>query len=418
MNTFTGYQYLLIDIANNFGLDKQLFEERIAWAETNINNLEQLTDTAENQPQYVKAVMALRDVQAGKPSGHIVFLDAVCSGIQIMSAATGCHKGATITGLVLPNVRSDAYTSITKAMNELLAHEGITVTVSRQDAKDAIMPRFYGSKETPKEIFGEGVEHEKFLEACMQEAPGANELLEDLINSWQPYALKHSWQLPDGFECHIKVMQTVEDVRIEVDELNHSTFTYQYLDNIGSKTGLANAANVIHSIDAYILRTMIRRCNYDKEKIEYAQRRISDELLGRSLGINQRNTSMVSKDFNLGKYIGLYESTGMVDIVILDYLYDDTICALSDKHLKALNKLISEMLTYNPFPLVTVHDAFGAHVNNLNIVRYWYKEILAEIAESTIIDAILSDIHGMKGSFKKYSNTLGDVIRASNYALS
>lgn len=418
MKEFTGYQYLLIDIANNFGLDKELFENRIIWAETNLNNLEQLVDKADNKPQYIKAVMALRDVQQGKSTGHIVYLDAVCSGIQIMSAATGCIKGASITGLVNPNMRSDAYTSITNTMNVLLHDHGINVNVSRQNAKDAIMPRFYGSKETPKKIFGEGIEHEMFLEACRQEAPGANELLEDLVNSWQPYALKHSWQLPDGFECHVKVMELVEDCRIEVDELNHSTFTYQYMINKGSKTGLSNAANVIHSIDAYILRCMIRRCNYDWEQIAYAQYRIEDELLNRNLGATKRNTSLINKDFNLTKYIGLYESTGMVDIVILNHLYDDTICALSDKHLRALNKVLSKMLTYKPFPLVTIHDAFGAHVNNLNTVRYWYKELLAEISESTIIQSILSDIYGMKGEYKKLSNSLGDKIRQSNYALS
>ena len=31
MRKFTGMQYLMIDIANSYGLDKKPWEERIAW---------------------------------------------------------------------------------------------------------------------------------------------------------------------------------------------------------------------------------------------------------------------------------------------------------------------------------------------------------------------------------------------------
>ena len=66
MQLFTGFQYLLIDAANQFGLDKLLFEERIQWAMDNLANLEALTDQAEakTKPLYVKAVQAIRKAQA------------------------------------------------------------------------------------------------------------------------------------------------------------------------------------------------------------------------------------------------------------------------------------------------------------------------------------------------------------------
>lgn len=44
MKTFTGWQYLLIDLANQFGHDKLTFEDRIQWAEANLNDLEALAD--------------------------------------------------------------------------------------------------------------------------------------------------------------------------------------------------------------------------------------------------------------------------------------------------------------------------------------------------------------------------------------
>lgn len=80
MKTYTGIQYLAIDIANQFGLDKLLFEERIDWVKLNQDRLEELTNEAEEKPLYIKAVQAFRKAQKGEPIGHLVGLDSVCSG--------------------------------------------------------------------------------------------------------------------------------------------------------------------------------------------------------------------------------------------------------------------------------------------------------------------------------------------------
>ena len=246
MQTFSGFKYVMIDIANNFGLDKLQFEDRIRWVHEHMDELESLADQAETPPLYMKAVLALRKAQKGIPSGHLVGLDACASGVQVMSALTGCYQGAQATGLV-GDERSDIYTLCTTKMNELLHDQGISVDISRKDAKRALMTSFYGSKLTPKELFGEDTpELAAFYQAAQAVAPGAWELLQDLLASWQPFALKHQWKLPDGYDAVVKVMEKVS-ARIEVDELDHATFTYEFHENIGSKTGLANAANVVHS---------------------------------------------------------------------------------------------------------------------------------------------------------------------------
>ncbi|OZB41174.1 MAG: hypothetical protein B7X50_07705, partial [Alishewanella sp. 34-51-39] len=178
------------------------------------------------------------------PTGHLVAMDACCSGLQIMSAITGCISGARSTGLVDPNRRADAYTEQTSRMQGIL---GGNFSVTREDAKAALMTSFYGSKEQPKLIFGEDTpELAAFYQACQEMAPGAFTLLQELLDSWQPYALVHEWTLPDGFDARVKVMQK-EETRIEVDELDHASFTYEYYVNQGSKKGLANVANVVHS---------------------------------------------------------------------------------------------------------------------------------------------------------------------------
>lgn len=410
MKNYTGWQWLLIDAANQFGLDKLIFEERIQWAEKHLDVLESMADQADVIPLYKKAVMAIRRAQQRIPTGHLVGVDAACSGIQIMSVMTGCVAGATATGLVNPDVRADAYTATTAAMNVIL---GGTLNVSRKQAKDALMTTMYGSKAKPKEIFGlDTPELNAFYEAANQVAPGAWELLQDLLGSWQPYALEHSWKLPDGYDARIKVMQKKE-ARIEVDELDHATFTYEFFENIGSKTGLANAANVVHSMDAWVLRSMHRRCNYDKDMVIKAAGLLEIALIERSMGVLPTGNATGK----LAYYMEQYQRSTIVDVVILPYLTMENIHALSTQHLQKLMEIVQSMLTYEPFELVTVHDEFRSHPNNVNKVRFQYKEIMADIADSNVLSDILSQIHGVLGHFTKLSNNLGNMVRQSSYAL-
>lgn len=411
MTFYSGFQYLLIDAATQFGHDKLTFEERIAWATGALPVLEQLIDDAETKPLYIKAVQAIRKAQQGLPTGHLVGVDGTCSGIQMMSVLTGCEAGARATGLVDPNVRADAYTACTEAMNVIL---GGNLVVPRSDAKQALMTSFYGSKLVPKELFGEETpELAAFYQAAQVIAPGAWELLQDLLASWQPYALQHAWVMPDGFDARIKVMKKVE-ARIEVDELDHATFTYEFYENQGSKSGLSNAANVTHSVDAYVLRSMHRRCNYNREVAQQVAAWIEIEMLERIMGAKRGVSLPAGK---AGYYVQQYERSTVADVVIMPYLNQENLQQLSQEHLEHLARIINGMLQYKPFPLVTIHDEFKAHANNMNWVRWQYKEILADLADSYLLDDLLSQIHGKPGVFSKMSQTLGDKIRESAYGL-
>lgn len=62
-------------------------------------------------------------------------------------------------------------------------------------------------------------------------------------------------------------------------------------------------------------------------------------------------------------------------------------------------------------------DEFKCHANHMNQLRYWYKEILAELADSVILADIIGQIYGMGGSYNKLSPNLGEQIRESNYGL-
>lgn len=408
---FTGWQYLLIDVANAYGLEKDVFERRITWAQDHLEILENCTEDADNKALFIKATQAIRKAQAGVPTGHLVGLDAVCSGMQIMSAITGCEAGARATGLIDTGKRPDAYTEVTEAMNVTL---GNGFTVPREDAKRATMTSLYGSKKVPKDLFGEETpELGAFYKAMTTVAPGAWGLLHTLLGSWQPYTLAHAWQLPDGFDARVKVMQKFE-CRIEVDELEGASFTHEYHDNAGTEKGISLAANVVHSIDGYVLRSVHRRCNYDREMVEAADNAITTEG---KLRLNGTEPADLNYDSKLGYYVQLWEETGMVDAVILPYINMATVRELPNKLLYKLIGLVESMLKYAPFPVVAIHDEFKCGPNHMNHLRKVYSDILAELAEGKVLDFILSTIHGKPCTYSKGSTTLGAKIRESNYAL-
>lgn len=414
MQQFTGWQYMLIDLANHFGMDKELFETRIKWAEDNLHQLESLIPQVKqkDRPLFHKAVLAIRKVLSGKATGHIVGMDCCCSGLQVMSALTGCKVGAYNTGLIDPNKRMDAYTNTTKAMEAILNGE---VYVDRQGAKDALMKALYGSKAEPKKIFGEDTpELSAFYKAMLVVAPGATELLEDLRNSWNANALKHEWKLPDGFEAVVKVMQKVE-TRIEVDELNHSTFTYEYYVNQGTEKGLSNIANVVHSVDAYLLRSIIRRVSYDKHMVEIVVNILHDEL---AIRMSKKPSDPHMRHIMVDYYIEQYKRSSIADIVILPFIDKHNVAMLDTEHIRKLIMIINTMLTHEPFEMLAVHDEYKCSPNNMNHLRQHFINVLAEIAESNLLDDLLSQIYGKKGTFKKLSNDLGTAIRGSNYGLS
>lgn len=161
---------------------------------------------------------------------------------------------------------------------------------------------------------------------------------------------------------------------------------------------------------------MHRRCNYDMDVVLRAYEAILGELALRIQGYTSQVDGATGK---LKYYLDQYERSSMASVVILQWIGDGYETQhISTEHLKALASIVEGMLAYQPFELVTVHDAFKAHGNNCNHVRYQYKEILAELAESNVLADILSQIHGVKGTFPKLSNNLGELIRNSNYALS
>ena len=90
MQHFTGSQYLQIDLANCYGLDRLTWDERLFWADEHESMLEQLDSSAKSPILFRKAVRAWRDHQAGKAVNHIIGLDATAG--RLLGVTPGCTR--------------------------------------------------------------------------------------------------------------------------------------------------------------------------------------------------------------------------------------------------------------------------------------------------------------------------------------
>ncbi len=256
MQKFTGIEYIMIDIANQYGLDKLTWDKRIQFVKDNITQLDTLQNSAEYPVLFAKAVRVYHMAMAGYPTGFIMGLDATASGIQIMACLQGCKKTAEAVNLIDTGKREDVYATVATEMSNITGE-----TLTKAEVKKPVMTTFYGSKQQPEQTFGaDSPALAAFYETLGNMLPGAMECMEDMQGCWQPDALEHKWTMPDGHVVKVKVKVAV-DKKIEVDELDHATFTHRAYVNKPQEQGLSLAANIVHSIDGYIVREMIRRAN-------------------------------------------------------------------------------------------------------------------------------------------------------------
>ena len=321
MQQITPLQYIKIAVANSFGHDKMTWNDRISWFNDNNGKFGKLIQDADEPILMQKALHAYSDAINDKPTGFLIGLDATASGLQFMSCLIGCKKTAASVNLVDTGKREDVYAVVANEMNK-----------SRNEVKPALMTYFYGSRKQPEAVFGEGVQ--KFYEALDVRLPGAVECMQDMQSCWQSGALAHTWTLPDGHTAHVKVMEGVNK-RIEIDEMDHATFTHRSYINQGADSGLSLAANIVHSIDGYVVREMYR----------------------------------------------MAEAQG--------------------------------------FELLTIHDSFWCSPNYAQNIRENYVRILADIADSSLMQDILREVtNDPTLVYKKVGSSLSSSILQSEYALS
>jgi len=253
MQTFTGTEYLQIDIANQFGLDRLEWDKRIWWVKDNIGDLKDLDSTAKHPILFRKAYRALKEVIAGRSTNHLMGLDATASGIQIMAAMSGCHRAAKAVNLIDTGQREDLYDDVALNMTKL-----VDIPVDRERMKKPVMTFFYGSQAVPKQVFGDGQALVCFFNSMLETLPGPYKLMQLFQRFWDGNATEYTWVLPDGHVAKIPVTST-EEKGMEIDEENHLRFHYRAQVIKPQSQGKALAANIVHSVDGWVCREMVKR---------------------------------------------------------------------------------------------------------------------------------------------------------------
>lgn len=124
-----GVKWLKIHLANTYGLDKESFESRIKWAEAHhsillaiaSDPLDFIKDWAYSDSPYefLSACFAYKDYTEGKEVHTPIQLDATCSGVQFYSGLLLDKEGARNVN-VIGTEREDVYQRVADKVNEYL----------------------------------------------------------------------------------------------------------------------------------------------------------------------------------------------------------------------------------------------------------------------------------------------------------
>lgn len=234
-------------------------------------------------------------------------------------------------------------------------------------------------------------------------ANGAFTLLKHLIAAWRPYAHQHEFTMPDLHHVLLPSTDKIEK-QIEINELKHRFTTY-VTEIVEEKRKVSLAAHFTHSLDAYLLRSVLRRTSFNTKAVLNANKLMAADLSG------------VSGSSKLSSRIQSWEYTGMADVSIIHRISSkEDVAALPVELRKELKEISDSMLHYGSFDTLTVHDCFRTHFNNANGLRYAYKETLAQIADSSILDDWFIQVTG-QGCQMQTGNSLSEYIRNSNYSI-
>ncbi len=404
MELFTAKQYLQIDVASNFGLDKKDWDERLAWFAQNEPNLEELTAQADEPALFFAGVQAYRAMQKGQPIGYPISLDATASGMQILSCLTGDRAAAELCNVVDTEHRRDPYTIIYEIMTQRI---GEAAKISRENTKQAIMTSLYGSVAMPKQVFGDGMLYYTFLAVMGEQAPAVWELNQVMLDIWDPTVFSHDWIMPDNFHVHVKVMDQVREV---IHFLNEP-FEVSKRINRPVEGGRSLGANLTHSVDGLVVREMTRRCMFHPPTIQHVI-----DVMRASGGCSPLidRSEMSKDDLKVESLWEHYEKSGFLSARILEHIQPSNAGTFDHEVVADL----IQSLPKKPFNILSIHDCFRCHPNYGNDLRKQYNNQLHLLARSNMLGFLLSQILNRPITAGKADPHLFKDVLAANYALS
>ncbi len=275
-----------VDCANAFGYDKLSFEDRVAFVRNNYTDLPSMIDDADSAGEFIKALNALKSCETKTVPDHMVYLDASNQALQLYAVLTGDLKTAQTCNLANGLNMADAYQMLANALNAQLNLDIFT----RSNCKSALMTTMYGKTKAYLTILDKLYPHVRssyatfcinyphltqveedgsinspslanaFNQALLDIAPRAMSAM-DAIQSLNDEDIgTYYWTMPDGFKVKydVKTDLVVEATNVSLGgkSLKISAEVEVYEASRGNR---GMAPNVIHSIDGYVARQLIRR---------------------------------------------------------------------------------------------------------------------------------------------------------------
>lgn len=387
LNKYTPAQIVLIDMAAQYGLDKEPFDVRLQFGLEMLEHIKQGKDmtpyieAADAPEMFAKSILTVQDILAGIPNGHYIGIDVATSGPQLLSVLGRCKTGMENTGVLSTSV-VDFYTRILNKVDGM-------ANFSRQLVKLITIPYVYGSEKAPSlHLDEQGML--SYVKAYSATVPAAAAFRNILLNAWNSNALSYSYVLPDAHVAHITVKRTIDFQGKFFDK----SYTQALSVNEPKKVGMNLPADVTHGYDAYLVRELSGRCSYNPATMKYAIAAIKEALYQPESP--QDDCSDVMAD--LEHCYGLFN---MVSVRGLEELARGELGNLSKDYLLDLLDLAERILAYPiPFPVRTTHDEFGTLANHVARIQEVYNELLQETYQGCWIYRTIADIIGDEGIMK------------------
>lgn len=413
---YSGFEWLMIDFASRYKntIHERTYDKRIKWTHENlhlfqVDTLEELkinlnirVGAAKEKASFVGAAIAIWDTLQGRESNWQVSQDSASSGPQLMSCMTKCVTGMTNTG-VLGTKIPDMYTTV----NDHMGDKG--VEKERKELKEGMMPFIYAGTADAKRVFKDS--YPQFVKSYQETVPGAYMLSNLLANkAWNSNAIEHVIVAPDAFVAKIPVIISTQK---KLPYLHHR-YLYEYRKIGKKKAGKAEgtkalAANTIQLYDAYVLRELNRRCDYNRIDILTAI-----EALQEPNEVNEVN----DKGGHLKYLEGLSVQFEQVSAVALEYIDKDTTALIGDKYRIQLITIFEQMLLSKCFTLKNVHDDFACLPNYVGHMKDMYNILLRETYMGRWIFAVLRDLTGKRYKVPEVNTEVADAILNAPYSIS
>lgn len=350
-------EWLYRDVARSYGLDKATWTERANWAHQHPDVL----NGAKEPFLYHSGMKALAKANRGELIDHLISLDATASGIQCLALMSQDADSAMAVNLGSHEV-NNVYRRVQGHMGESYPYDPV---------KQAVMTSFYESKATPRNLFGE--DYPKFVQAAKEMLPGPW-LMMEVISSCMTCQDEYQWTMMDGYEVKMEVTQPIE-CSMDIGKGHVMTWNEHRKAPVATK-GLT--ANVTHSLDALVLREVVRRANCPYEWYRDDQLEPFQELRKR--------------DIYLLEHILRWQQTKFVSVAFLNYV------DARNQHLvpQELKNEVDQRTTCKHMYIQPIHDCYRVRAVDAEMLFTLVKEVMADLAYAKTAEWLLPQL-GYKG---------------------